>query len=48
MMAYMGVGMVQVRQGDAAAAISPLEQGLRICYEFGLTALAFHGIAASE
>jgi tetratricopeptide (TPR) repeat protein len=47
MMAYMGVGMVRVRQGDAAAAIPPLEQGLRICYEFGLTALAFHGIAAS-
>jgi class 3 adenylate cyclase/tetratricopeptide (TPR) repeat protein len=47
MMAYMGVGMVHVRHGDAAAAISPLEQGLRICYEFGLTALAFHGIAAS-
>jgi tetratricopeptide (TPR) repeat protein len=47
MMACMGVGMVHVRQGDAAAAIPPLEQGLRICYEFGLTALAFHGIAAS-
>ena len=47
MMACMGVGMVRVRQGDASAAIPPLEQGLRICYEFGLTALAFHGIAAS-
>jgi len=47
MMAYMGVGMVRVRQGDAAAAIPPLEQGLRISYEFGLTALTFHGIAAT-
>jgi class 3 adenylate cyclase/tetratricopeptide (TPR) repeat protein len=46
-LACMGVGIVRVRQGDARAAIPPLERGLRICYEFGLTTLAFHGIAAS-
>jgi class 3 adenylate cyclase/tetratricopeptide (TPR) repeat protein len=46
-MACMGVGMVHVRQGNARAAMSPLEQGLRVCHEFGLTALMFHGIAAS-
>lgn len=39
--------MVHVRQGNAFAAISSLEQGLRLCNEVGLTALAFHGIAAS-
>jgi hypothetical protein len=47
MMACMGVGMVHVRQGNAAAAIAPLKHGLRICHQFGLTALIFHGIAAS-
>ena len=46
-MAYMGVGMVHVRRGSAAAAMPPLEQGLQVCYKFGLTALVYHGIAAS-
>ena len=46
-MACMGVGMVHLRQGNAPAAMPPLEQGLQICYMFGLTALNFHGIAAS-
>jgi len=45
--ACMGVGMVQVRRGNITAAVSPLERGLQICYTFGLTALNFHGIAAS-
>jgi tetratricopeptide (TPR) repeat protein len=27
--------------------MSPLERGLQVCYAFGLTALVFHGIAAS-
>ncbi len=43
----MGVGMVHLRQGNAPAAMPPLEQGLQVCYKFGLTALNFHGIAAS-
>jgi tetratricopeptide (TPR) repeat protein len=47
MMACMGVGMVYVRQGNAAAAMPPLEEGLHVCYRFGLTANTFHGIAAS-
>jgi class 3 adenylate cyclase/tetratricopeptide (TPR) repeat protein len=47
MMACMGVGMVRVRQGNAPAAIPPLERGLQVCYRADLTALAFHGIAAS-
>ena len=42
MMACMGVGMVHVRQGDAAAAIAPLERGLRICHQSG-SALASTG-----
>jgi tetratricopeptide (TPR) repeat protein len=46
-MACMGVGMVHVRQGNAAAAMPPLEQGLEVCHTFGFTALMFHGIAAS-
>jgi tetratricopeptide (TPR) repeat protein len=46
-MACMGVGMVHLRQGNAAAAMPPLEQGLQVCYTFGFTALVFHGIAAS-
>jgi class 3 adenylate cyclase/tetratricopeptide (TPR) repeat protein len=46
-MAYMGVGMVHVRRGNAPVAIPPLEQGLQVCYTFGLTALVYHGIAAS-
>ena len=46
-MACMGVGMVYVRQGNAAAAMPPLEQGLQVCHTFGFTALVFHGIAAS-
>ena len=33
--AYMGVGMVYVRQGNAASAMPPLEQGLRVCHNFG-------------
>jgi class 3 adenylate cyclase/tetratricopeptide (TPR) repeat protein len=45
--ACMGVGMVRLRQGNAPAAMPPLEQGLQVCYTFGLTALTFHGIAAS-
>ena len=47
MMACMGVGMVYLRQGNAAAAMPPLEQGLEVCHAFGFTALNFHGIAAS-
>jgi tetratricopeptide (TPR) repeat protein len=39
--------MVHLRQGNAPAAMPPLERGLEICHTFGLTALAFHGIAAS-
>ncbi|HEX2500531.1 MAG TPA: hypothetical protein VHO73_03665, partial [Methylomirabilota bacterium] len=46
-MACMGVGMVYLRQGNAAAAMPPLEQGLEVCHAFGFTALIFHGIAAS-
>ena len=46
-MACMGVGMVHLRQGNAAAAMPPLEQGLQVCHAFGFTALTFHGIAAS-
>ena len=46
-MACMGVGMVHVRQGNAHAAMTALEQGLQVCYKFGFTALAFHGVAAS-
>jgi tetratricopeptide (TPR) repeat protein len=46
-MACMGVGMVYLRQGNAAAAMPPLEQGLEVCHTFGFTALTFHGIAAS-
>ena len=46
-MACMGVGMVYLRQGNAAAATPPLEQGLEVCHAFGFTALTFHGIAAS-
>jgi tetratricopeptide (TPR) repeat protein len=46
-MACMGVGMVYLRQGHAAAAIPPLEQGLEVCHAIGFTALTFHGIAAS-
>ena len=42
-----GVGMVHLRQGNAPAAIPPLERGLQVCYAFGLTALNFHGVAAS-
>ncbi len=47
MLACLGPGMVHVRQGNAPAAIPPLEQGLRVCHQMGLTALVFHGIAAS-
>jgi tetratricopeptide (TPR) repeat protein len=47
MLAYMGAGLVHIRQGDAPAAMRPLERGLQVCHTFGLTALAFHGIAAS-
>jgi tetratricopeptide (TPR) repeat protein len=47
MLGYMGAGMVHLRQGDAAAAMPPLERGLGVCHTLGLTALAFHGIAAS-
>ncbi len=46
-MACMGVGMVHLRQGNAPAAMPPLELGLQTCYTFGFTALIFHGIAAS-
>jgi predicted ATPase/class 3 adenylate cyclase len=46
-MAYMGLGMVHVRQGNAPAAVPVLEAGLQTCHTFGLTALTFHGIAAS-
>ena len=46
-MAYMGLGMVHVRQGNAPAAVPVLEAGLQACHTFGLTALTFHGIAAS-
>jgi tetratricopeptide (TPR) repeat protein len=46
-LAHMGAGMVHLRQGDAPAAMPPLEQGLEACHTFGLTALVFHGIAAS-
>ena len=45
--ACMSVGMVHLRQGNASAAMPPLEQGLQTCYTFGFTALTFHGIAAS-
>jgi class 3 adenylate cyclase/tetratricopeptide (TPR) repeat protein len=45
--ACMGVGMVHLRQGNATTAMPPLERGLQICYMFGLTALNFHGVAAS-
>jgi tetratricopeptide (TPR) repeat protein len=45
--ACMGLGMVHVRQGDAAAAIAPLELGLKTALTFGLTAFTFHGVAAS-
>jgi tetratricopeptide (TPR) repeat protein len=47
MLACMGAGMVHLRQGDVSAAMPPLERGLEVCHTFGLTALAFHGIAAS-
>jgi class 3 adenylate cyclase/tetratricopeptide (TPR) repeat protein len=47
MLAYMGTGMVDIRQGDAIAAIPPLERGLDVCHTFGFTALGFHGTAAS-
>ena len=46
-LACMGLGMVHLRHGNATAAIPVLEQGLQVCYTFGLTALVFHGIAAS-
>ena len=46
-MACMGVGMVHLRQGNLHAAMPPLERGLQVCRTFGLTALTFHGIAAS-
>jgi tetratricopeptide (TPR) repeat protein len=45
--ACMGVGMVRLRQGNVPAALPALEQGLQVCYKFGLTALNFHGLAAS-
>jgi tetratricopeptide (TPR) repeat protein len=45
-LAHMVAGMVHLRQGDAPAAIPLLEGGLEVCHTFGLTALAFHGIAA--
>jgi hypothetical protein len=41
------MGMVQLRQGNALAAMPVLEQGLQVCYTFTFTALVFHGIAAS-
>ncbi len=47
MTACMGVGMVHLRQGNALSAMPPLEHGLQVCHTFGLTALMFHGIAAS-
>ena len=46
-MACMGAGLVDLRQGNAPAAISVLEHGLKVCHTFGFTALVFHGIAAS-
>jgi tetratricopeptide (TPR) repeat protein len=46
-MACMGVGMVRLRQGNVPAALPALERGLQVCYKFGLTALNFHGVAAS-
>ncbi len=46
-LACMGVGMVRLRQGNVLAALPALEQGLQVCYKFGLTALNFHGVAAS-
>ena len=46
-MACMGVGMLHLRQGNAPAAMPPLEHGLQVCHTFGFTALVFHGIAAS-
>jgi class 3 adenylate cyclase/tetratricopeptide (TPR) repeat protein len=46
-MACMGVGFVRVRQGSVDAALPALERGLQVCYKFGLTALNFHGVAAS-
>jgi class 3 adenylate cyclase/tetratricopeptide (TPR) repeat protein len=46
-MACMGAGMVHLRRGDALAAMTPLERGLEVCQTFGLTALMFHGVAAS-
>jgi class 3 adenylate cyclase/tetratricopeptide (TPR) repeat protein len=46
-MASWGVGFVRLRQGDVAAALPVLERGLQVCYKFGLTALNFHGLAAS-
>ncbi len=45
--ASWGAGMVRVRQGSIAAALPVLERGLQVCYKFGLTALNFHGLAAS-
>ena len=46
-MACMGAGLADLRQGNASAAISVLEHGLQVCHTFGFTALMFHGIAAS-
>jgi predicted ATPase/class 3 adenylate cyclase len=46
-LACMGLGMVHLRHGNATAAIPVLEQGFQVCHTFGLTALVFHGIAAS-
>ena len=46
-MACMGVGMVRLRQGNIPAALPALERGLQVSYKYGLTALNFHGVAAS-
>ena len=46
-MACMGVGWSTSVRGTSPLAMPALEQGLQVCHTFGLTALVFHGIAAS-
>ena len=46
-MTRLAAGIVHLRRGTIADAILPLERALGLCESSGLTALGFHGIAAS-
>ena len=46
-MTRLAAGIVHLRRGNIAEAIRPLERAIQLCETSGLTALGFHGIAAS-